>query len=104
MKVPVVALAARMMRWAVGRRPSHPFVSFSALHWESTTGRSASDVCSRVATLIRTPVRPRWYCGAGVGGFGRFMSVHHWNQTRALVRTKGEWCRKNSGRFDGNGL
>ena len=29
MEVPVVVLAARMTRWAVGGRRYHPFVSFS---------------------------------------------------------------------------
>ena len=91
MEVPVVALATRMTRWAVGGRRSHSFVSFSASRWAATTGRSASAECRRVATLVRMSVRPRWSCGAEVGGFGRFTSVHCWNQTRALVRAKVEW-------------
>ena len=77
MEVPVVAIAARMTFWAVGGRRSHSFVSLSASHWVATTGRSALAVCSQVARLVRTPVRPRWSCGAGVGGFRRFMYVHH---------------------------
>ena len=32
------------------------------------------------------------------------MSFQRWNQTRALVRTKGEWGRNDSRIFDGNGL
>ena len=50
MEVPVVALAANMMRLAVGGRRSYPFVSFSALRWEATMWRSASAVCNQVAT------------------------------------------------------
>ena len=42
MEVLVVAFAARMTRWAVGGRRSHPLVSFSAFRWVATTGRSAS--------------------------------------------------------------
>ena len=104
MEVPVVALAARMTRWDVCGRRSHPFVYFSASRWAGTTGRSASAVCSRVATSVRMPVRPRWYCGDAVVGFGRFMSVYRWNHTRALVRAKGECYRDNSKRFDDNSL
>ena len=77
MEVTVVALAARMMRWAVSGRRSQPFVPFSASRWATTMGRSALDVSSRVITSVRTPVRPMWCCGAGVGNFGRFTSVHH---------------------------
>ena len=75
MEVPVVALAARMTRWAVGGRHSHPFVSFSASQWVETAERSASTVRNRFATLVRTPVRPRGSFGAGLGGVGRLMSV-----------------------------
>ena len=90
MEVPVVALAARMTRWSVGGRRSHPFVSLSISLWAVTTGRSASSVCIRVATSVRTSVRPRWYCGAGVGSFVRFTYVHHWNQTRARLSAQRE--------------
>ena len=90
MEVPVVALAARMTRWAVDGRRSHPFVSLSISRWAATAGRSASAVCSRVATSVRTSVRPRWSCGAGVGGFCRFTSVHSCNQTRACLSTRRE--------------
>ena len=89
-EVLVVALAAWMMRLAVGERRYHPFVSFYASRWAATTGRRALAVCNRVATSVRTPVRPRWYCGAGVGGLGRFMSVHRWNQTRASLSAQRE--------------
>ena len=85
MEVPVVALAARMTRWAVGGRRSHPFVSFFVSCWAATTVRSYLSVCSRVATSVRTPVRPRWSCGDGVGGLGMFTSVHSWNQTRVRL-------------------
>ena len=85
-----MVLAARMTRWAVGGRRSHPFVSFSISRWAATTGRSASAVCIRVATPVKTSVRPRWSCGAGVGGFGRFTSVHRWNQTRARLSAQRE--------------
>ena len=85
MEVPVVELVARIMLWAVGGRRYHPFVSFSALRWAATTGRSASDLCSRVATSVRTLVKTRLSCGAGVGGLGRFTSIHRWNQTRARL-------------------
>ena len=76
MEVRVVALASRMTRWADGWRLSHSFVSFSISHWAAMTGRIASAVCSRVATSVRMYVRPRWSCGAGVGSFGRFTSIH----------------------------
>ena len=79
MEVLVVALAARMTLWAVSGRRSHPFVSFSASRWAVTTRRGASVVCSRV-----------WSCGAGVGSFGRFTSVHHWNQPRARFSARRE--------------
>ena len=79
----MVALAARMTRLAVGGRRSHTFVSFSALRWAETTRRRASEVCNQVAALVRTPVRPRWSRGAGVGGLVRFTSVHCWDQMRA---------------------
>ena len=59
MEVLVVALATRMARLAVGGRRSHPFVSFSALHWAATTRGSALAVCTRFSTLVRAPVRPR---------------------------------------------
>ena len=59
MEVPVVALAARMTRWAVGGRQSHPFVSFFASCLAEATGESALAVISRVAKLVRMPVIPR---------------------------------------------
>ena len=93
MKVPLVALAARMTRLAVGGRRSYTFVFFFASRWSATTGRSASAVCNRIATSVRMSVRPRWSCGASVGGLGRFRSVHCWNQMRTLVSVKGEWGR-----------
>ena len=56
----------------------------------ATTGWSASTVCSRVATSVRTSMRSRWYCGAGVGGFERFTSLHRWNQTRVRLSARRE--------------
>ena len=79
-----------MTRWAVGGRRSQPFVSFSALRWAVMTGRSASAVCNRVATSVRTPVRPRWSCGVGLGGLGRLTSVQRWNQMRARLSARRE--------------
>ena len=58
MDVLVVALAARMTRWAVGGRRSHPLVSLSILLWAVTMGQRASAVYSSVATSVRTSVRP----------------------------------------------
>ena len=81
MEVLLVALAARVTQWTVGGRWSHPLVSFSASCWVVTTGRSASVVCSRVDTLVKTPVIPMWSCGAGLGNMGRLVSVHKRNQT-----------------------
>ena len=104
MEAPVVLLSTEMTRWAVCGRQSHPFVSFSDSRWAATTGRSAYAVCNRVTTSVRTPVRPRWSCGAGLGGLGRLTSVHSWNQTRVLVRAKGDWGTDDSRRFYGNGL
>ena len=71
--------AVRMMSWAVGGRRSHPFFPLSISRWAATTGRSASAVCIRVATSVRTSVRPMWSCEAGMGGFGRLTSIHCWN-------------------------
>ena len=85
-----MALAARMTRWDVSGRRSHPFVSFSASRWAAMTGRSDSAVCRQVATSVRTPVIPRWYCGARVVGFGRCVSVHRWNQTCARLSARRE--------------
>ena len=79
MEVPVVALAARMTRWAVGGRRSHPFVSFSYLRWAEATVRSVYVVCNLVATLVRTPVRPRWSCRAGLGSVWRVTYVQRCN-------------------------
>ena len=104
MEVPLVVLVARMTRWAVGGRQSNPLVSFSASRWAATTGQRAPAVCNLVATLVRTPVRPMWSCGAGLGGVGRLMSIQQRNQTRVLVRTKGEWGRDESWRLDCDGL
>ena len=94
LEVPVVALATRMTHLDVGGRRSYPFVSFSALRWSEATGWSTTAVCNWFATSDRTLVRPRWSCGAGVGGLGRLTTVQSWNQTRALVCTKGEWVRE----------
>ena len=69
-----------------------PLCILFALRWAATTGRSASALCIRVTTSVRTPVRPRWSCGAGVGRFGRLTSVHRCNQTRAHL-----YARKESG-------
>ena len=104
MEVPVVALAARTKRWAVGGRRSHPLVSFSASRWAVTTGRSASTMCNRVTTSVRKLVRHMWSCGAGLGGVGRLRSVQQHNQTCARVHAKGEWSRNNSWRLDCNSL
>ena len=90
MEVPAVALSARMTRWAVGGRESHPLVSFSASRWVATTGWSASVVCNRFATSVRTPVRPMWSCGAGLGVVGRMMYVQRRNQTRARFSARRE--------------
>ena len=100
----MVVLVARMTRWDVGGRRSHPFVYFSASRWAATTGRSASVVYKRVATSFRTPLIPRWSSGAGLGGLERLTSVQRWNQTRALVRAKGEWGRDDTRLFNGNSL
>ena len=91
MEVLLVALSARIMRWAVGGRWSHPLVYFSASRWAATTAQSASAVCSLVSTLANMPVRPIRPCGDGLGGVGRLVSVHRLNQTCALVHTKREW-------------
>ena len=79
-----------MTRLAVGRRRSHPFDSFYISRWAATTGQSASAVCSRAATLVRMSVRPRCSYGDGVGAFGRFTSVHRWNQTCARLSARRE--------------
>ena len=75
MEVPVVVLAARMTLWVIGGRRSHPLVSFSSLRWAATTQWSTSAVCNRFAMFLRKPVRPMWYCGAGLGGVGRLTYV-----------------------------
>ena len=99
MKVPVVALSARMTRWAIGGRRYHHLVWFSASLWAATTGRSASAVCNRVATLVRMPVRPMWSCGAGLGGVGRLTSVQRRNQTRVRLSV---WRESGSAMISGD--
>ena len=90
MEVPLVSLAARMTRWAVGGRRYHPFVSFYTLRWAATMRRSASAVCNLVAMLVKTPVRPMWSCADGLGGIGRLVSVQRQNQTRAHLPAQRE--------------
>ena len=85
MEVPVVVLAARMTRWAVGGRRSQHLVYFYALRWAAATGRNASEVCNRVATLVMTSMIPMWSYGAVLGGVGRLTSIQLWNQTRARL-------------------
>ena len=58
MTMPYDALAARMTRWAVGGRQSHPLISLSASHCAVMTGRKDSAFWSRVATSLRTPMSP----------------------------------------------
>ena len=104
-EVPVVALAARMTWWAVGGRRSNPFVSFSALCWAATLGRSTSAVCNRVIMSVRTPVRPMWSCGTGLSGLGGVDVCPTLEpDAQALFRAKGESSRNYSWIFDGNGL
>ena len=86
-EVPLVALAARMTRWAVGGRRFHPFVYFSASHCVARTGWSASAFFSLVVKSLKTHVRPVWFCGAVLDGSGRFFPNHRQNQTRALFST-----------------
>ena len=104
MEVPVVALAARMTRWAVGGRRSHPFVFLSISRWAATTGQRfgcvqpgrgvCKDVCETHVVL--------W------GRRGRLWQIHVCPSlepdARALVRAKGEWGREDSRRFDKNGM
>ena len=90
MEVPLVALAARITRWAVGGRRSHTLVYFYALRWAAMTGWSASTVRKLVATSVRTPVRPMWSCGSGLGRARRLLSVQRWNQTRVRLSTQRE--------------
>ena len=104
MEVPVLALAIRMTRCVIGGRRSHPLVSFFALRGVGTMGRSASAVCNLVATSVRTPVRRMCSCGVGLGGVGRLMYYQRQNQTRAFVRTEGEWKCEDSWSFDYDGL
>ena len=75
MEVPLVALTARMARWDIGGRRSHPLVSSSASRWAATERRSASAVCNLVNTSVKTTVRPMWSCGTGLGSVGRLMFV-----------------------------
>ena len=72
----LVALVARMTRWSVGGRRSHPLVSFSALRCEAITGRIASEFFNLVATSRKTPVRPVWYCGAVLADARRLSFDH----------------------------
>ena len=51
-KIPLVALAARMTCCAFGGRRSHTFVSFSALRCAEATGWSASAFFNLVAMLL----------------------------------------------------
>ena len=58
------ALAARITRCYIGGRRSQPCVYLYVLHCAETTGRRAYVFCEHVATSLRTPVSPEWYCGA----------------------------------------
>ena len=90
MEVPLVALAARMTPWDVGGRRSHSLVSFYALRCAATIGQSASAVCNLVSTSFKMSVRPVWYCNTGLGGVGRLVSAHQWNQTLARLSSQRE--------------
>ena len=81
-EVSLVALAARMTRWAVSGRQSNSLVFVSASRWAATTGRSTSMVFNLVATSLETPMIPMWYCGAGLGGVRRLVCVQRRNPTR----------------------
>ena len=82
-EVLLVALAARMNRWAVGGRRYHLFVFFSASRSAATTGQSASEFRNLVVALLNTPVRPVWSCGAVLADTGRLLSDHRRNHTHA---------------------
>ena len=80
-EVLLVALAARMTRWAVGGRRSHTFVFFFTLCCARTTWWSASKFSNIVAMTLKTAARPMWSCGAVLDGTGRLISDHRGNQT-----------------------
>ena len=84
-KVPFVALSARMTHWTVGGRRSHTFVSFSASRYGATEGWSASLFFNLVVTSLKTPVRPVWSCGVVLDKVGRLISDHRRNQTRTRL-------------------
>ena len=54
------------------------------------TGRRASTVCNLVATSVKTTVRPVWFCGTGLGGVGRLVSIHQQNQARVRLSARRE--------------
>ena len=47
---------------------------------------------------------PIWYCGAGLGGVVRLISIQRRNQTCALVCAKIEWCHGDSWGLGCDGL
>ena len=84
-EVPLVALSVRMSCWDLGEIRSHPLVYFPASCCAAMTGWSASAVCNLVATSVKTPVRPMWYCGAVLFGVSRLVSYHRRNQTSTCL-------------------
>ena len=80
---PSDALANRMMSWSVGGRWSHPLVSWSAFHCTVMTGRKDYSFWSRIETLFRATVIPKWSCCILVKGAlsgSRWFEDHHLNQ------------------------
>ena len=65
------ALSVVITRCDVDGRRFHPLISLSDSIYAVIVGRRASASCICVATFIRTPVSPEWYCGAEVSGVGR---------------------------------
>ena len=86
MDVLLVALAARMTRFAVGKRQPEPFISFSSSRCALTMGQRDLSYRSRVATSLRTPVSSLISCGALVVGRMLF-PTHLRNQTYTCLST-----------------
>ena len=64
-------LSVMITRWDVDGSRFHPLIYLSDSIYAVIMGRRASASCICVATFIRTPVSPEWYCVAEVNGVGR---------------------------------
>ena len=103
MEVPLVALASRMTRLAVGRRRSHPLISFYRLALGSI-GR-AERFCGVQPGLYDGQDARETHVGSQIGRRGEVdVCPTTEPDARALVRAIREWIRNDLWRLDCDGL